>query len=145
MSEHVTLLPVDSADVTIVVDNSLDILMPSDEVAHRAPLHYNWSEREQLIAEHGYSLLVTGQVERVTGFEKGFPLQQVHTDHGWEPDTWIWDDQAVVCHVKDKGLIVLSSCSHAGAINVLRHAQRLTSIDKIHAFVGGLHLTGGLV
>ncbi len=37
MSEHVTLLPVDSADVTILVDNSLDILMPSDEVAHRAP------------------------------------------------------------------------------------------------------------
>src|SRR5258708_25504258 len=59
MSEHVTLLPVDSADVTILVDNSLDILMPSDEVAHRAPLHYNWSEREQLIAEHGYSLLLT--------------------------------------------------------------------------------------
>lgn len=263
MSEHVTLLPVDSADVTILVDNSLDILMPSDEVAHRAPLHYNWSEREQLIAEHGYSLLlnvqregrsesvlydaglgrntvlhnmdvlevqandlravilshghadhhgglegifqrigrrkmplvlhpdvwherrvvfptgneismpppshadldregvaiieergpsllldgtvlVTGQVERVTGFEKGFPLQQVHTDHGWEPDTWIWDDQAVACHVKDKGLIVLSGCSHAGAINVLRHAQRLTGIDKIHAFVGGLHLTGGI-
>src|SRR6266853_2544005 len=63
MSEHVTLLPVDSADVTILVDNSLDILMPSDEVAHRAPLHYNWSEREQLIAEHGYSLLLTVQRE----------------------------------------------------------------------------------
>src|SRR5258707_7238299 len=59
MSEHVTLLPVDSADVTILVDNSLDILMHSDEVAHRAPLHYNWSERERLIAEHGYSLLLT--------------------------------------------------------------------------------------
>ena len=57
---------------------------------------------------------------------------------------WIWDDQAVVCNVKDKGLVVLSSCSHAGAINVLKHAQRLTGIDKVHAFVGGFHLTGGL-
>ncbi|HKV02651.1 MAG TPA: MBL fold metallo-hydrolase, partial [Ktedonobacteraceae bacterium] len=63
MSEHVTLLPVDVADVTILVDNSLDILMPSDEVAQRAPLHYNWTEREQLIAEHGYSLLLTVQRE----------------------------------------------------------------------------------
>jgi 7,8-dihydropterin-6-yl-methyl-4-(beta-D-ribofuranosyl)aminobenzene 5'-phosphate synthase len=89
-------------------------------------------------------VLVTGQVDRVTDFEKGFPLQQMHTDHGWEPDTWIWDDQAVVCNVKDKGLVVLSSCSHAGAINVLKHAQRLTGIDKVHAFVGGFHLTGGL-
>ena len=54
MSERVTLLPVDAADVTILVDNSLDILLLSDEVAQRAPLHYDWSEREQLIAEHGY-------------------------------------------------------------------------------------------
>src|SRR6266567_6732817 len=211
-SQHITLLPVDVADVTILVDNSLDILLPSDEVAHRAPMYYDWSDREQLIAEHGYSLLltvvresrsesvlydaglgrktvlhnmdvlevratdlravilshghadhhgglegmfqrigrprmplvlhpdvwrerrivfptgheismpppshadldregveiieersptllldgmvlVTGQVERVTDFEKGFPLQQMHTGLGWEPDTWIWDDQ----------------------------------------------------
>src|SRR5258708_19644354 len=63
MSEHVVLLRVDVADVTMLVDNSLDILMPSDEVAQRAPLHYNWTEREQLIAEHGYSLLLTVQRE----------------------------------------------------------------------------------
>jgi 7,8-dihydropterin-6-yl-methyl-4-(beta-D-ribofuranosyl)aminobenzene 5'-phosphate synthase len=262
-NQQVTLLPVDVADVTILVDNSLDIFLPSDKIAHRAPLHYDWSNREQLIAEHGYSLLltvvregssstilydaglgrrtvlhnmdvlevkaidlravilshghadhhgglegmfqrigrpkmplvlhpdvwrerrivfptgqeislpppshadldregveiieersptllldgmvlVTGQVDRVTDFEIGFPIQQMHTNHGWEPDTWVWDDQAVVCYVKDKGLVVLSSCSHAGAINVLKHAQRLTGIDKVHAFVGGFHLTGGL-
>jgi 7,8-dihydropterin-6-yl-methyl-4-(beta-D-ribofuranosyl)aminobenzene 5'-phosphate synthase len=262
-NQQVTLSPVDVADVTILVDNSLDILLPGDKVAQRSPLHYDWSDREQLIAEHGYSLLltvvrdgrsesvlydaglgrktvlhnmdvleikasdlravilshghadhhgglegmfqrlarprmplvlhpdvwrerrvifptgneirmpppshadlesegveiieersptllldgmvlVTGQVDRVTDFEKGFPLQQAQTDHGWEPDTWIWDDQAVVCNVQDKGLVVLSSCSHAGAINVLKHAQRLTGIDKVHAFVGGFHLTGGL-
>jgi 7,8-dihydropterin-6-yl-methyl-4-(beta-D-ribofuranosyl)aminobenzene 5'-phosphate synthase len=83
-------------------------------------------------------------VERNTDFEKGFPLQLAQHGSDWEADTWIWDDQGVVCHVKDKGLVVLSSCSHAGVINVLRHAQRITGIDKIHAFVGGLHLTGGL-
>ena len=53
MSEHVTLFPVDTADVTILVDNSLDILLPGDEVAQRAPLNYDWSDREQLIAEQG--------------------------------------------------------------------------------------------
>ena len=26
----------------------------------------------------------------------------------------------------------------------MRHAQRLTGVEKVHAFVGGLHLTGGL-
>jgi len=49
-----------------------------------------------------------------------------------------------VCNVKDKGLVVLSACSHAGAINVLKHAQHLTGIDKVHAFIGGFHLSGGI-
>src|SRR2546428_653726 len=144
MSDRVTLQPIDIADVTILVDNFVDILLPGTEMVRRAPVVWEWSEREQLIAEHGYSLLldgmvlVTGQVDRVTDFEKGFPLQQARTNGGWEPDTWIWDDQAVVCHLKDKGLVVLSGCSHAGVINVLRHAQRLTGIDTIYGFVGGL-------
>lgn len=259
----VDLKQVDRIDLTILVDNSIDELMPSTEVARRPPLPWDYFDHQHLIAEHGYSLyltvfqdgreqsmlydaglsrdtaihnldvlgmrandlrtvvlshghadhhgglegiynrvgrlrlplvlhpdsfrerkivfptgselrmpppnrgdldregwdiveergpsllldgavLVTGQVERRTDFEKGFPLQQARANGGWEPDTWIWDDQAVVCHLKGKGLVILSSCSHAGAINVILHAQRMTGIDHIHAFVGGLHLTGGL-
>lgn len=89
-------------------------------------------------------LLLTGQVERTTSFEKGFPLQEVHTPAGWEPDPWIWDDQAVVVNVRGRGLVVLSSCSHAGIVNVLRQARQLTGVEEIHAMVGGLHLTGAL-
>ena len=59
MNDRVALDPVDAADVTILVDNSVDILLTGDRVAQRAPLHHNWSEREQLIAEHGYALLLT--------------------------------------------------------------------------------------
>ena len=40
----------------------------------------------------------------------------------------------------DRGLIVLSSCGHAGIINTLRRAQEITGIDKIYALVGGFHL-----
>ena len=56
----------------------------------------------------------------------------------------IWDDQALVVNVLGRGLVVVSGCSHAGAINVLRHAQRLTGEARVAGFVGGLHLTGGL-
>jgi 7,8-dihydropterin-6-yl-methyl-4-(beta-D-ribofuranosyl)aminobenzene 5'-phosphate synthase len=90
------------------------------------------------------TVLVTGQVVRVTDFEQGFPLNHARSNGGWEPDPWIWDDQAVVANLKGKGLVVLSGCSHAGAINVLRQAQRLTGEDRVHAFVGGMHLTGGI-
>ncbi|MFQ5555289.1 MAG: MBL fold metallo-hydrolase [Acidimicrobiia bacterium] len=263
MTETVDLHPVDGVEVTVVTDNSIDILAASSEVAERPPWRWDWTDGAQLRAEHGYSLavtvhrdgnsetllydaglsrdgtihnlevlgidpkgfravvlshghadhhggleglfgrvggsrmplvlhphawrerkivfpdgeeirlpppshqdldregwqiveeqgpsvllddavLVTGQVDRTTDFEKGFPLQHTRTDAGWEPDTWIWDDQAVVVHVRRKGLVVLSSCSHSGVINVLHHARRVTGVDVIHGFVGGLHLTGGL-
>ena len=256
------LNPVDSLDVTIIVDNAIDILLPSDERTKRPPLTWDWSEKPQLFAEHGYSVLLTthrngeaksilydaglsqetathnlkvlglelksveamvlshghadhhgglegmlrrvgrkklpfvlhpdawqdrrivfpsgteihmpppnrklledkdvqileergptlllnesilvsGQVERVTSFEKGFPFQQAHRNGKWEPDPWIWDDQGIICNVKAKGLVVVSSCSHSGVVNVLQNAKRITGVEKIHAFVGGLHLTGG--
>jgi len=256
-----SLLPVDSVDVTVLVDNFVDINMAGTDVAQRPTRHYDWSERACLRAEHGYALAVTvrrgsqrssvlydaglgrdtllhnmdvleirpgelramvlshghadhhgglegvlrrlrrggmplvlhpdawlerrlvfstgteihmpppsradleaegvavveergpslllddtvlisGQTERVTEFEKGQPSQQARTTDGWEPDPWVWDDQSVIVHVRDKGLVVLSSCSHSGAVNVLRNAQRVTGVDNVHAFVGGLHLSG---
>jgi 7,8-dihydropterin-6-yl-methyl-4-(beta-D-ribofuranosyl)aminobenzene 5'-phosphate synthase len=50
----------------------------------------------------------------------------------------------VVVNVASKGLVVLFSCSHAGAINILRYAQGVSGVDQVHAFVGGMHFTGGL-
>ena len=90
------------------------------------------------------TVLVSGQVERSTSFERGFPIHYAHAEGGWEPDPMIWDDQNVVINVRGKGLVVVSGCSHAGAVNVLRNAQRLTGEERIAGFVGGLHLTGGL-
>src|SRR4029450_10113416 len=45
---------------------------------------------------------------------------------------------------KDKGHVVLTGCGHAGVINTIRHAQELTGIQKVHAVIGGFHLTGAL-
>jgi 7,8-dihydropterin-6-yl-methyl-4-(beta-D-ribofuranosyl)aminobenzene 5'-phosphate synthase len=56
----------------------------------------------------------------------------------------IWDDQNVVVDVKDRGLVIVSGCSHAGAVNVLRNAQRLTGQKRVAGFIGGCHLTGGI-
>jgi 7,8-dihydropterin-6-yl-methyl-4-(beta-D-ribofuranosyl)aminobenzene 5'-phosphate synthase len=40
--------------------------------------------------------------------------------------------------------VVVSACSHSGAVNVLRNARRLTGRDQIAGFVGGFHLTGAV-
>jgi 7,8-dihydropterin-6-yl-methyl-4-(beta-D-ribofuranosyl)aminobenzene 5'-phosphate synthase len=124
---------------------------PNGEEVRLPPPDRRVLEQEgvEIVEERAHSLiidgtaLVTGQVERTSGFEPGMPTQQVHTDAGWEPDPWVWDDQGLVLNIAGKGLVVLSGCSHSGVINVLRNARRLTGVEAIYGFAGGLHLTGG--
>jgi 7,8-dihydropterin-6-yl-methyl-4-(beta-D-ribofuranosyl)aminobenzene 5'-phosphate synthase len=87
-------------------------------------------------------LLVTGEVDRSTDFERGMPTHQAWRDGDWRPDPLIHDDQAVLLHVRDKGLVVLTGCGHAGIVNIVRHAKRLTGIDQVYAVLGGFHLSG---
>lgn len=89
-------------------------------------------------------LLVTGEVERVTPFETGMPGMEMFAGDAWVPDP-IKDDQAVVVNVKDKGLVVLSGCAHAGIVNTVKYAQKITGENKVHAILGGFHLTGPAV
>jgi 7,8-dihydropterin-6-yl-methyl-4-(beta-D-ribofuranosyl)aminobenzene 5'-phosphate synthase len=42
--------------------------------------------------------------------------------------------------IKDKGLVVLTSCSHRGVINTVRQAMEASGIDKVHAVIGGFHV-----
>ncbi|HUF54375.1 MAG TPA: MBL fold metallo-hydrolase [Dehalococcoidia bacterium] len=88
------------------------------------------------------SLLVTGEVDRTTEFEKGFPIHQALRDGTWEPDPFILDDQAAIIHVRNKGLVVLTGCGHAGIVNIVRYAKKLTGTETIHAIIGGFHLGG---
>jgi 7,8-dihydropterin-6-yl-methyl-4-(beta-D-ribofuranosyl)aminobenzene 5'-phosphate synthase len=90
------------------------------------------------------SVLITGEVDRTTGFERGFPIHEARRDDAWEPDPLILDDQALIVNVAGKGLVVLTGCGHAGVINICRYAQRLTGVDQIHAVIGGFHLNGPL-
>jgi 7,8-dihydropterin-6-yl-methyl-4-(beta-D-ribofuranosyl)aminobenzene 5'-phosphate synthase len=88
------------------------------------------------------SVLITGEVDRTTDFEHGMPGHEAWRDGRWEPDPLILDEQALVVHVRGRGLVVLTGCGHAGAVNIARHAIRLTGVDRLHALLGGFHLSG---
>jgi 7,8-dihydropterin-6-yl-methyl-4-(beta-D-ribofuranosyl)aminobenzene 5'-phosphate synthase len=47
---------------------------------------------------------------------------------------------ATVYLIKDKGLVVLTSCSHRGVINTVRQAMEESGIGKVHAVIGGFHV-----
>jgi 7,8-dihydropterin-6-yl-methyl-4-(beta-D-ribofuranosyl)aminobenzene 5'-phosphate synthase len=86
-------------------------------------------------------VMVTGQVERVTAFEKGLPNAQMERNGKIEKDL-ILDDQALVINLKGKGLVVIAGCSHAGIINTILYAGKMTGVEKVHTVLGGFHLSG---
>jgi 7,8-dihydropterin-6-yl-methyl-4-(beta-D-ribofuranosyl)aminobenzene 5'-phosphate synthase len=89
-------------------------------------------------------VLVTGEVDRTTGFEPGMPpSHQALIDGEWRPDPLVHDDQAVVLNVRDRGLVVLTGCGHAGIVNIVRYAKQLTGVDRVYAVLGGFHLRDG--
>jgi 7,8-dihydropterin-6-yl-methyl-4-(beta-D-ribofuranosyl)aminobenzene 5'-phosphate synthase len=89
-------------------------------------------------------VLFLGEIPRHSGFEKGVP-NMFYTDGGaekWDP---IEDDTAIVAHVRDRGLVVLSGCAHSGIVNTVRHARELTGENRLLAVMGGFHLNGPLI
>ncbi|MBW1679175.1 MAG: MBL fold metallo-hydrolase [Deltaproteobacteria bacterium] len=85
--------------------------------------------------------LVTGEIERATDFEKGMPNAYLERAGKIEPDR-ILDDQAIVVHLKGKGLVIITGCAHSGIINTIHYAQKLTGVMPVYAIIGGFHLSG---
>jgi 7,8-dihydropterin-6-yl-methyl-4-(beta-D-ribofuranosyl)aminobenzene 5'-phosphate synthase len=86
--------------------------------------------------------LITGEVDRSTDFETGFLGHEAWRANDWVPDPLILDDQALVLRLRDRGLVILSGCGHAGIVNTVRYARKLTGIEAVAAIVGGFHLSG---
>ena len=86
-------------------------------------------------------VLVTGEIKRITKFEKGIPNAYLEREAKIERDL-IMDDQGLIVHLKDKGLVIITGCAHSGIINTVRYAQKVTGIDQVYAVIGGFHLSG---
>ena len=113
---------------------------PSELQRHGASV-VNSADARLLLDGHFF---YSGQIPRVTSFEKG------RTDHlcrkspeaPWEPDPLLLDERMLVAKVRGLGLIVFSSCSHAGIVNVCTHVRSVFADTPIHTVMGGLHLGG---
>jgi len=84
-------------------------------------------------------ITTTGEVKRQTDFEEvGIALKTI--EGGEVVDDQMLDDISVVANVNGKGLVIVTGCSHAGIVNIARHAMELTDCEKIEGIIGGLHL-----
>lgn len=83
-------------------------------------------------------LITTGEVARLESFEKVENFRTVR-DGQYCQDT-IPDDQALAINIEGKGLAVITCCAHSGIINTIRHAQKITGVERLYAVIGGFHL-----
>jgi 7,8-dihydropterin-6-yl-methyl-4-(beta-D-ribofuranosyl)aminobenzene 5'-phosphate synthase len=59
-------------------------------------------------------------------------------DRKWVPDDFSHEQSLVLD--TDKGLVIVNSCSHGGAVNIINEVSETFPDRHIHALVGGLHL-----
>ncbi len=84
-------------------------------------------------------LSTTGEVPRNTDFEEvGIALKTI--ENGLVKEDTMLDDISLAANIEDKGLFIITGCSHAGIVNITKHAQALTEIEKIEGIGGGFHL-----
>ncbi len=86
---------------------------------------------------------LSGDIPRATPYEQGLPPQVKRGRLGeWEPDPLVMDERFLAVHVRGRGIVLFSSCSHAGIVNVVTHAAEVFDPFPIHGVIGGLHLSG---
>lgn len=90
----------------------------------------------------GQALFLTA-IPRRTPYERTRPGGQVlhRAGRAWRLDD-TRDDAALVIRLRERGLVILTGCGHAGVLNTVEEATRITGMRRVHALVGGFHLCG---
>jgi 7,8-dihydropterin-6-yl-methyl-4-(beta-D-ribofuranosyl)aminobenzene 5'-phosphate synthase len=120
--------------------------MPMEDIPSEHVLAANGADL--IIARDEQSILsntvfISGEIPRVTSFEKGMPGQhRLNAAGEWTLDELLVDERFVAVHLANKGLFVFTACSHAGLINVLTHAAERFPDIPLFGVLGGFHLAG---
>ncbi len=116
-------------------------LLPTPDELAKAGAAPEVTDAPQFLLEDMFYL--SGEIPRVTTYETGLRNQVRRNANGdWEPDPLIMDERFLAVAVKDKGVVVFTACSHAGVVNVLRHARECFPGQRLFAVMGGFHLSG---
>lgn len=78
------------------------------------------------------------------------PVPRKHPERNWPASSQLVtaagrvednlpEDMSLVCDT-EAGLVILTGCGHAGAINIVEHARATVRAARVHALIGGVHL-----
>lgn len=141
-----------------------EIFCARDSLARNVQLPFGRLDREALqgaglriesridpavVAGHAFTtgripLVTTERSVNPTLMRPGVGCERALLDEDKRALTIVADDLrheiATAWHVKDRGLVVASSCSHRGLLNAIRRAQEISGVERVHAVIGGFHL-----
>ncbi|MEA1975210.1 MAG: MBL fold metallo-hydrolase [Bacillota bacterium] len=84
------------------------------------------------------NIVFLGEIERTNDFENKTPIGKIH-HNGATKDDYLLDDSAMA-YKTDKGIVVITGCSHAGICNIIEYAKKVCNDDRIIDVIGGFHL-----
>jgi 7,8-dihydropterin-6-yl-methyl-4-(beta-D-ribofuranosyl)aminobenzene 5'-phosphate synthase len=84
--------------------------------------------------------LITGEIPHQTDYERVPPPMKMEKNAQVVQDP-LTHEIALVFNVRNKGLVVITSCAHSGVINTIEYARKITGVRKVLAVIGGMHLT----
>lgn len=82
----------------------------------------------------------TGAIPRNSFEQAGLPPSLAYREGDEFIRDFLDDDQAIIIHVRDKGLVILTGCAHSGVVNTVRYAREISGVDRVFAILGGFHL-----
>ena len=97
------------------------------------------SVRAPLLIADG--VLLSGEMHEQEAFEPIPENLRVERDGAIVHDSFL-GEQTLITHLRGRGLVIVTSCSHRGIVGICRHAARITGVPKVHAVIGGFHLSG---
>lgn len=86
-------------------------------------------------------IMLSGEMRQPMPYEVIPATLRVERNGELEQDTFI-GEQTLIAHVRDQGLVVVTSCSHRGIVGICKWATQAAGVSKIHAVIGGFHLSG---
>lgn len=84
------------------------------------------------------NIFFLGEIPTYFDFEKRYALGKTRKDNKMIDD-YLYDDSAIV-YRSDKGLFVITGCSHSGICSIMEHAKKVCSDERIYGVIGGYHL-----
>lgn len=83
-------------------------------------------------------LIYLGEIPRTNDYENQTPVGQ-YVINGNRKEDYLRDDTAIV-YKSEKGLFIITGCSHSGICNIIEYAKKVCQEDRVYGVLGGFHL-----